>query len=245
MAKFRVGQSVYAPIYRYAAGRQAPFAIARGTVRAVTERSCEVDLPYGIGIQRIASSLLHADVGVCVVRIGDFRSELSTMDPICKSLLNFLRLLLPDDQIKSVGIRTVAELEEVFEIFASAYPLWIIVGHGTEAGQLCFTRSYRTRSRALAKMLAPHASAPKTFLFLSCHTGRAAFARPFSEQPNLCHVIIGPTGALHSALACQFAQTFLSYLYLEGRHTRTAFKKATAQTLIATNFRLWQRGTFS
>lgn len=244
MPKFRVGQNVYAPIYKYPAGSQAPYAIARGIVREVSQRSCEVDLPYGIGLQRIASSMLHVNVGVCIVRIGDFRSERAVMDPICKSVLNFLRLLLPDDQIMSVGIRTSAELEELFEIYASAYPLWIIVGHGTENGELCFTKNQRTASRSLARALSPHASSPRTFLFLSCHTGRPAFARAFSSEALLCNLLIGPTGPLHSAVASQFALTFLSYLYLEGRQTGIAFKKAVARTPTAARFRLWKKGEF-
>jgi hypothetical protein len=244
MAKFRVGQNVYAPIYQYQAGNQAPFAVARGIVREVSGRSCVVDLPHGIGLQRIASSMLHAEVGVCIVRIGDFRSEQSAMDPICKSILNFLRLLLPDDQVKSVGIRTVPELEELFQIYASAYSLWIVVGHGTQTGELCFTGSQRTKSAAVAKTLAPHAASPRTFLFLSCHTGKSAFAKAFSAKTALCSVLIGPTGALHSAVASQFAQTFLSYLFLEGRQTGVAFNKAVLQTPTATKFRLWRKGFF-
>lgn len=244
MAKFRVGQKVYAPIYRYQGGDQAPFAVTDGIVREISGRSCAVDLPHGIGLQRIASSMLHADVGVCIVRIGDFRSEQSAMDPICKSILNFLRLLLPDDQIKSVGIRTVAELEELFQIYASAYRLWVVVGHGTQTGELCFTRNQRTASAALATTLAPHAASPRTFLFLSCHTGKAAFAKAFSANAGLCSVLIGPTGALHSAVASQFAQTFLSYFYLEGRQTGVAFNKAVLQMPTATRFRLWRNGSF-
>src|SRR5687768_15917652 len=107
MPKFRVGQRVYAPIYKYPAGSDAPFAVAHGTVRGVHRRSCDVELPYGIGMQRIASSMLHADVGVCIVRVGDFRSEQATIDPVCKSILNFLRLLLEDDCIKSIDRKSV------------------------------------------------------------------------------------------------------------------------------------------
>src|SRR5262245_43992415 len=122
MAKFRVDQRVWAPIYRHPGGDQASYALAQGIVRAISGRSCDVDLPY-VGTRRIASSLLHESVGVCIVRIGDFQSEHTVMDPICKSLLNFLRIVLPDDCIKFVGLRTLAELEEVFEREASAYTL--------------------------------------------------------------------------------------------------------------------------
>lgn len=244
MSKFRVGQDVYAPIYRYPSGGQAPFALARGVVRGVSGRSCDVDLPYGIGLRRIASSLLHAAVGVCIVRIGDFRSEQSAMDPICKSILNFLRLLLPDDQVKHVGLRTEAEFEEFFQIYASAYTLWIVVGHGTPTGELCFTRSTRVRASKVAQNLILHASAPKTFLFLSCYTGRSAFAKAFSSRTELCHVLIAPIGPLHSAVASQFAQTFLTYLFLEGRHTGVAFNRATERTPASTRFRLWRNGSF-
>lgn len=244
MAKFRLDQQVYAPVFKYPQGEAAPFALARGTVRQVVDRSCEVELPYGIGLQRVASSLLHATVGVCIVRIGDFKSEKTAIDPICKSLLNFLRLLLPDDEVRLVELRTQDEFDEMFEFYASAYALWIVVGHGTEKGELCFTRGGRCPAGVLAGRLEPHAAAPKTFLFLSCHTGRSAFARQFSARTDLCRVLIAPLGALHSAVASQFAQTFLSYLYLEGRQVKVAFNKATEQTPAATRFRLWRNGSF-
>ena len=243
MTKFRVGQSVHAPIYQYPGGDQAPFAIARGTVRAVAKRSCDVELPY-VGIRTIASSRLHSDVGVCIIRIGDFKSEQSVMDPICKSILNFLRLLLPDDQVRLVELRTAAELEEFFELCASVYSLWVVVGHGTTKGELCFTRGKKRPAAELASALAPHAAAPKTFLFLSCNAGLAAFAKPFSSEADLCRTLIAPKGALHSAVASQFAQTFLSYFYLEGRPAGAAFNKANESVPTSTRFRLWRKGAF-
>jgi hypothetical protein len=244
MAKFRVGQYVYAPIFNYEGGDQQPFALAKGIVRSTSSRSCDVELPHDIGLKKIASSLLHANVGVCIVRIGDFKSEQSAMDPICKSILNFLRLLFKDDEVRLVELRTEPELEEFFEINASAYTLWIVVGHGTQAGELCFTRGQKCASATLAAKLESHAAAPKTFLFLSCYAGRSAFAKSFSSAKSLCHTLIAPTGAIHGAVASQFAQTFLSYLYLEGRQAGVAFNKAAEKTPTSTRFRLWRNGTF-
>jgi len=243
MAKFRIGQSVHVPIYQFPKGDEAPFAIARGVVRGVSKRSYEVEVPY-IGTRKIASSRLHADVGVCIMRIGDFTSEQSVMDPICKSILNFLRLLLPDDQVRLVELRTASEFEEFFELYASAFSLWIVVGHGTKNGELCFTRGERRPSAKLASMLTPHAAASKIFLFLSCNAGLAAFAKPFSSATTLCHALIAPTGLLHGAVASQFAQTFLSHLYLEGHPTGIAFNKATGKVPTSTKFRLWRKGAF-
>jgi hypothetical protein len=244
MAKFRPGQEVWAPIYKYPGGDRAPYALARCYVRSISGRSCEVDLPYEIGTRKIASSLLHAAVGVCIVRIGDFASEQSAMDPICKSILSFLRLLLPDDYVRLIELRTKVELEEFFQINASAYTLWIIVGHGTIAGELCFMSGQKLGSSSLVASLASHAAAPKTFLFLSCHTGRSAFARNFSSSRALCDTLIAPIGELHSAIACQFAQTLLSYFYLEGRQIGVAFNRASERIPTSTRFRLWRRGSF-
>jgi hypothetical protein len=243
MAKFRVGQRVYAPIYRYSEGTGAPYAIVPCVVREIEKRSCVVDLPY-IGLRRFATSLLHASVGVCLVRIGDFRSEQAAMDPICKSILNYLRLVLPDDHVKSVGLRTQEELEELFEIYASAYTVWILVGHGTSAGEMCFTRNVRIRSTNLASRLAPHAAEPKAFLFLACHAGEAKFARPFSNESSLCSTLIGPTGPLHGAVAAQFAQSLLGFHYLEGCRVGVAFERAAESTQMSVNFRIWKNGKF-
>ncbi len=240
---FRVDQRVYAPLFRYPNGSSAPYALTRGIVRAVHPKSCDVEI-NGYGTQRISTSLLHTDVGVCIVRVGDFRTERAALDPICKSLLQFLRLLLPDDQIKSVSLRTQFELEELFRVEASAYTLWIFVGHATEGGELCFVGNDRCASRKLSVSLAPHAAAPRTFLFLSCYAGLSGFAKPFSLEQRLCNRLIGPTGLLHAAAATQFAQTFLSYLFLEGRRIKVAFDKAARQIPMATRFRLWRNGEF-
>lgn len=241
MSKFRVDQRVWAPVYRLPDGDGAPYAIAKGIVRSMDKRSCDVDLG-ALGQHRIASSMLHESVGVCIVRIGDFQSEHLVLDPICKSVLNFLKVVLPDDCVKQIGLRTLAEFEEFFEKFASAYPLWIVVGHGTAAGGLCFTNKATCASVDLAQKLLPHAASPRTFLFLSCHTGSSAFAKRFSSSHELCDVLIAPVGALHGAVASQFAQTFLIYRYLEGRGVSVAFKKAIENTPMSTRFRLWRRG---
>jgi hypothetical protein len=156
--------------------------------------------------------------------------------------LNFLRLLLPDDHVKSVGLRTFGEFEELFQVYASAYKLWVIVGHGTKSGGLCFTRGSVSTSSSLATALAPHAASPRTFLFLSCHTGGAAFAKSFSSKTDLCDCLIAPFGALHSAVASQFAQTFLSYRYLEGSPIGSAFNKAAQTVPSSTKFRRWRNG---
>jgi hypothetical protein len=243
MAKFRVGQKVLAPIYRFPYGDQAPYAMAQGTVRAVSNRSCEVELPY-VGTRTIASARLHGDRGVCIVRIGDFKSELEVIDPICKSVLHFLRLLLCGEYVRLVELRTFAELDEFFELNASLYSLWIVVGHATLGGELCFTRGNRMRAMDLASTLAPHVAVPTNFLFLSCNTGLAAFAKPFSSATSLCDTLIAPLGALHSAVASQFAQTLLSYLYLEGCPIGVAFNKAAEKVPASTKFRLWRKGRF-
>ena len=58
--------------------------------------------------------------------------QFATMSPVAAS----------ENHVKSVGLRAAEELEGpfFFEMYASAYILWIVVGRGTKLRKHCLTR---------------------------------------------------------------------------------------------------------
>jgi len=90
---------VYVPRARLGLAVDEPSAFLRAKIRKVVDRSIVVDLPGGTESKPIASSAAHANVGVTIVRVGDFDTEGTLLDPLAKSLLQFCRLLLPDDMV--------------------------------------------------------------------------------------------------------------------------------------------------
>jgi hypothetical protein len=109
MAKgLKVGDSVYVPRARLGSGSDGPSALVRLTVQALEGRSIVVN-PNGSSSVTVASSAAHKDIGVMILRIGDFESETALLDPLAKSLLQYCRLLLPDDMIIQREVRSTDE----------------------------------------------------------------------------------------------------------------------------------------
>lgn len=219
-----------------------PHALVKGAVTAVNNRTLTVDLPYGIGSVDIASSAVHLDVGICLIRIGDFDTEATLLDPLAKSILQYLRLLIPDDQIRQFSVRTKEEFLQIYEREAPGHSHFVIVGHGT-ADSLLFAMGGRAKAQDLADELAEHCTVPSTFINLCCETGKAGFGKKFSES-DICKELIAPLGSLHGAVASQFLQTLFGYHFLEGRTLKVAFKNSREQVPGGAAFRLWRDGKF-
>ena len=106
----KAGDWVYASKARLELPADGPSAFVRVKVQSVVERSLIVELPGGTLSEPIASSSVHTNVGIQIVRVGDFDTEVSLLDPLAKSLLQFSRLLVSDD---SVVLREVRSREEL------------------------------------------------------------------------------------------------------------------------------------
>lgn len=244
MPSFQINDTVYAPVERVCRGTSTPHAIIKGVVKSIPSgsRSLDIDFPYGIGTKRVASSVVHKDVGVLIVRIGDFASEQSLLDPLTSSVEQFCRLLIPDDQLKAVRLRTWDELKWIIGQYHTAYTHWILIGHGG-SGTLLFGNNNPVQVVDLRTELEAQSVQARFILSLCCHTGEAAFAKNLSQSQS-CKSLVAPKGAIHGASACQFAQSFLGYHFLEGKTTTVAFKKARTQTPGGAVFRHWQVGDF-
>src|SRR3954470_10876490 len=106
MPKFNVSDEVYVPSSVLSTASQQPHALTQKIVLATHDRSITVDDVQGATVD-VGSARVHdSRIGFVVLRIGDLASETALLDPLAKSVLQFLRLLLPDDHVRVVQIRT-------------------------------------------------------------------------------------------------------------------------------------------
>lgn len=242
MPKHKVGDKVFVPVERVATGASCPFSVVTGAVTAINGRSVTVDCPYDIGSQTIASSAVHsASLSVCIIRVGDFQTESSLLDPITKSVRHFLRLLIPDDQVSLHYVRSEAEFLDVFQRTSSVFTHYVFVGHGAAAGDLLFSLGHRCSAKALAAAMAGLTTKTHDFLWLCCHSGDAKFARAFSSA-QFCRNHVGSFRTLNGATASFFTQAFFVHHLLEGCSFRVAFKRAVCALPTTDHFRHWQAG---
>jgi hypothetical protein len=238
-----VGEHVYVPRTRMGLDSNAPSAFVSTTVRAVEGRSVRVDLPNGQGWSApIATSAVHRNIGVLIFRIGDFATELSLLDPLAKSVLQYFRLLLPDDMVGFCEIRSPQEFQKFWTAHHGGYSHVILIGHGRRDGLKFAVGDWIDAEMFGDALTAPDpVPVPKTFISLCCSTGYAAFGQRFSNY-DVCDSLIAPFHSIHGAIASQFCQTFFAYHLLQGETTRVAFKHARKAIPGGTIFRLWQGG---
>lgn len=70
--------------------------------------------------------------------LGDLSTEETLLDPLAKSVLQYCRLLVPDDQVKAYKIRSLKELTSIWGKEHALYSHVIFVGHGSCKG-FCFS----------------------------------------------------------------------------------------------------------
>src|SRR5206468_2383283 len=115
-------------------------------------------------------------------------------------------------------------------------------GHGT-AKSMQFVGDGAISGKGLAArlcQLAPN-TRPKTFVSLACLTGRADFAKAFSESP-ICRDWIGPFQSVHGAAASQFCQALFTEHLLAGTEIPYAYAKAAKAVMNGRGFRRWRDG---
>lgn len=240
MPAFAVGDKVYVPCLLIPELKNQDTALHKTKISSITANSARVDLPGGEISAPIGVSRLHSDVGILIINIGDFVSENTLLDPLSKSVLQFCRLLVPDDQVVSVKIRSAAELKSYWGKNHNAYTHIILIGHGDKDG-LGFGVDGDVGLPTLDETFKYRGAKPKSFISLCCKTGYANFGKEFS-QFTICKSLAAPFHSVHGATASQFCQTMLTWMLLEGRTTKIAFKSARDSVPGAASFRLWQNG---
>jgi len=234
----QIGDTVFVPrkLLGEDAGEHSPFR--RSIVTGRRDRSITVQCGDEPESEFIATRFIHKRLGVAVVRIGDY-SEYKFLDPLYKSVLQFCRILLPDDHVTGFQLRTTLELRRFWELNHGAFEQVIVIGHGARNG-LCFGHQNVGVDDIRDILEVPDAT-PKEFVSLCCQTGRADFSREFSRSP-IVKSVIAPFESIHGCLASLFAQHYLNKRLLEHKTITVAFKKARKQLSGSATFRLWING---
>lgn len=246
--KFPVGSQVYVPSSLLPKPDERDFALTRTTVRAQNARSVRVDAQDENGNDvEVASKRLHgANLGVTVLRIGDLTTEVHTLDPLAKSMLHYLRLLLEPSAVRLHTVRTSIEIQRIWSREEPVSSHLVLIGHGQADSIRLLDCSRPVSGSDFAAMLeSSHStSQPKTVVSLSCLTGRQPFAKPFSES-SVCGNFHGPYQSVHSAAASLFAQSFFAHHLLNGVGVLAAHRNARAAVGTAVSFRHWRDGKLS
>ena len=175
-----------------------------------------------------------------MIAIGDFSTEETLLDPLADTVRQFLRLLVPDDQLRSIKVRGLEELTKFWKVNHAAYSHVILIAHG-DKDRMTFAADESVTVKEMQSAFENVDGTRKTFISLSCRTGHEAFGSRFS-QSSVCKEFIGPLDDVHGALASQFCQLFFTAHLLEGRTVKSAISGARKATVGAKGFRLWCNG---
>jgi hypothetical protein len=239
VAKLALGDTVFVPSSRLSLEAH-PFAMYETRVQEVGGRSVRVRLPNGTQSVPVGSALVHKNVGLAILAIGDFQTEATLISPLAKSIHEYGRLLFHDSMVVRERFRSVSELVKWWAGNHKAHSHVVLIGHGRRDGLRFGVDGWKTAAE-LGSQLATEPRHRKAIISLSCETGYAAFGQVLSRQP-LCRDFIGPFGAVHGAIASQFCQTFLANHFLEGQTTAVAFRRARLAVPGGRSFRLWRKG---
>lgn len=240
MAKCNIGDTVFCSSIHLDKNAEVDQAIVEGYVLSLNRKSASVEFRNGIGIKTVGTVKLHKNVSFLLIEFGDFVNESANLDPLAKSILAYLRLLISDGSlIKFIKIRSEQELGYVLKHYGT-YSHIILVGHGSKKGELLVGNDARISSQAFSALISAHCASGPTFLSMCCHSGDAAFAKKMSASG--CKAFVGPLGTIHSCSASQFVQSFLGHHLLDGLRPKSAFDRARDNTPGSTCLRIWRSG---
>lgn len=234
MPKFLQGETVWVPSARLH-GTQ-PFALTQRKVLNVVERSVVVD-DVNSETVKVSTRLVHSrSLGFLIVRVGDLSTETTLLDPLAKSVLQYLRLLISDSEVRMLQVRTAAEVGAFMEKDGAAISHVILIGHGSPKYFLALEEKLSGTEMGLIL----DQGAPKIVISLACSTGMTGFAHDLSGSPSI-REFVAPFREAHGAAASIFVQTLLHKHLLMGHEFRTAFRIAN-ESLEGTHFRHWRKG---
>lgn len=235
----QVGDTIYVPRSKIGLPQKSS-SFYRTKVKEVIKRSVRIVLPGGDETTKIGVSEVRRNIGILLIKAGDFKTEKMLLNPLTKSLLQYFRLLLQDDMVLSKEVRSLREVEIIWKNVGKLYTHFVIVGHGSKNG-IKFGLSDLKSASDIAKIFDESDTNVSSFVSLCCDTGYASFGKKLSQSQS-CANVIAPFHSVHGAVASQFCQTFFSYHLLEGETQRVAFKHSRDTVPGSTSFRLWQRG---
>lgn len=235
-----IGETVYVPCSRIEELGNIGVSLYRTQITNIDGKKAKVRTPGNGESDWIGVSLLHRDVGILVINIGDFETEHILLDPLAKSVAQFCRLLVPDDQIRQIRVRSLAELKKAWRKEQAAYSHVIWIGHGSVDG-IKFAVDGWVSPDTLSTELRVHGAPKKIYISLCCKTGYKSYGGVVSEAP-ICRYFLGPFHSVEGAVASQFCQTFLASHMLDGKTVGVAFRHARSSVPGGASFRLWNSG---
>lgn len=176
-------------------------------------------------------------LGILVLRVGDLTTEETLLNPLAKYVLQYLRLLLQDDAVQRLDIRTEEELRLFMAASGSRYSHLVLVGHGSPTGLIIPGRAAYLPPERFAQILSLGGSI-HSVVSLACKTGLTRFGR--SLTTGGVRELAAPTSPVHGASASLFAQQFLAEHLLEGRDFATSVRRA--NSAVGPNFVHWRGG---
>lgn len=234
--KYSTGELVWVPGEKL--GGNQPFALVQRNVRGQEQRSVLIDGPDASSI-KVSSRLVHRNtLGFLVLRVGDMATEASLLDPLAKSVLQYLRLLVQDDVVHAVSIRTREELTEYMQELGSGVSHVVVIGHGKSDALIMLRGRPLTAPDFLSAM--GRGDTERTLISLACKTGRQAFSGVVSSSEGWREVV-APHDDVHGAGASLFLQFLLHTHLVHGHEFKTSARLADAATE-GIRFRHWRNG---
>jgi hypothetical protein len=206
----------------------------------------------------ISSRKLRRHCKALILRVGDWDTEQTTLNPLAASLKAQLSLLLPPSAVDVEYIRTLDELSGALRVHggglspaghrqAEPWGYAILVGHGragANPGIRFGTTWHSPQDMADAiKGLGPgrRSFSDAKFISLCCETGAAEFASVFSDRLNSTWT--GPGATVHSFEAAGFVVRFFYEHFLRARTWADAFGNTRKVSMtFSTQFRCWMDG---
>ncbi len=195
--------------------------------------------------RKISHKRIRRSLRVVLIAFGDFVSEAPTIDPLNKSLIQYLTLLLPPQAVVLYKVRTRAEVRKLWETESGPASMVVLSGHASETGFVLGAEDLELGADSLIEDLGLGSATQSklTIVCLACRTGTAEFAKQLSKARAVDHVL-APFSAVHAGVASLFAQALFACHFLQGLTIPVAFNQVLAYSDIArARFRLWTRGS--
>lgn len=239
-SKFEIDETCFVPSSLLPEESSYPVSIYRTIIKDIKNKSVKVLQKDGNISEWITTSKVSKHVGILIINIGDFSTEETLLNPLAKSILQFSRLLLDDDSVTLIKLRSIGELTAWWKLNNAAYSHVVLIGHGSPKS-IKFGYGGNKTPADFEKCFSAKQLKKKVFISLCCETGKNSFARPFSCIP-ICAHLIAPYHSVHGSIASQFYQTLMCWHLLDGRSIKIAFNKAQRSIPRKIIFRSWSDG---
>lgn len=237
----KVGDSIHAPAVKAGMSESYSSAMVSGKICEIDGKKLKMSLPNGEISKPIYINLVRRKLSLFIVQIGDYQTEETLLVPLKKSIFNYSRLILPDDYIRCISVRTTKEFQYFWKKNNALISHLILIAHGKNDSILFGENNWVNPKEFLSLFeIAGKMGEAKQIISLCCKTGGAKFGKIVSES-ELCEIFIGPSGTVHGASASQFYQTYLAYQFIHGYTSKRAYDYARVSTPGLTEFNLWDQ----